>query len=111
MNKEEILQKSRKENKNQDIYEHEVVRQAGTLSSVVMILLSAVFFAVQIFVGGGPNCGLWAVVFSASMTTFWVKYIRLRRRHELASAIAYTLLVLACSAFHIYNLIAASTIL
>ena len=111
MHKEEVLAKSRAENKNKDIYEQEVLKQAGTCAVIVTALLAAIFFAVQIFVGGGTNWGLWALVFSASMTTFWVKFIKLRRIHELLLAIAYTVLVAAASGFHIYNLITSSTIL
>ena len=111
MNKEEVLAKSRAENKNKDIYEQEVLKQAGTCAVIVTALLAAIFFAVQSFVGGGTNWGLWALVFSASMTTFWVKFIKLRRIHELLLAIAYTVLVAVASGFHIYNLITSSTIL
>ena len=111
MNKEEILKMSRAENKNKDVYEQEVLKQASTSAVIVMLVLATVFFAAQIFVGGGTNWGLWALVFSANMATFWVKYIRLRRKHELVMAIAYTILVSALSGGHIYNLITSSTIL
>lgn len=111
MNKEEILEKSRAENKNKDIYEQEVLRQAGNIAAVVMLALATVFFVVQIFVGGGMNWGLWALVFSGCMTTFWVKYIRLRRRHELVMAILYTIITVSLSVGYIYDLIASSVIL
>lgn len=111
MNKEEILEKSRAENKNKDIYEQEVLKQASTSAIIVMMVFATIFFAAQIFFGGGMNWGLWALVFSANMTIFWVKYIRLRRKHELVVAIAYTILVSALSGGYIYNLIESSTIL
>lgn len=112
MNKEEILEKSRAENKNKDNYEQEILKQANSSAVIVMMVLATVFFAVQIFVGGGTNWGIWALVFSANMTTLWVKYIKLRRKHELVMAIAYTILVAAFSGLsHIYNLIVSSTIL
>ena len=111
MNKEEILEKSRAENRNKDIYEQEVLKQAGTSAVIVMMVLATIFFAAQIFVGGGMNWGIWALVFSANMTTFWVKYIKLRRKHELVMAIAYMILVFAFSGCHIYSLIASSAIL
>ena len=111
MNKEEILEKSRAENRNKDIYEQEILKQASTSAVIVMMVLATIFFAAQIFVGGGMNWGIWALVFSANMTTFWVKYIKLHRKHELVMAIAYTILVFAFSGWHIYNLIASSTIL
>ena len=111
MNKEEILEKSRAENKNKDIYEQEVLKQAGTSAVIVMMILATIFFAVQIFVGGGTNWGIWALIFSTNMTTFWVKYIKLRRKHELVMAIVHTVVVSVFSGWHIYNLIASSTIL
>ena len=111
MNKEEILEKSRAENKNKDIYEQEILKQANSSAVIVMMVLATVFFAVQIFVGGGMNWGIWALVFSANMTTLWVKYIKLRHKPDLMMAIAYTILVAAFSGSHIYNLFVSSTIL
>ena len=111
MNKEEILEKSRAENKKKDIYELEVQKQAGRYATVVMASLGFLFFVVQMFVGGGANFGIYALILSGTATTFWVKYGKLRRKYELAMAISYTLLVLAMSAWHIYKLIESSAIL
>lgn len=111
MNKDEILAKSRAENKNKDVYEQEVLKQASTSAVIVMMVLATIFFVAQIFVGGGMNWGIWALVFSANMTTFWVKYIKLRRKHELVMAIIYTIFVSVMSGYHIYNLIVFSTIM
>ena len=111
MNREEILEKSRAENKHKDIYEPEILKQASTNAVIVMMVLATVFFSAQIFVGGGTNWGLWALVFSANMTIYWVKYAKLRRNHELAMAIVHIIVVAIFSVGHIYNLIYASTIL
>ena len=111
MDREEILQKSRTENRNQDFYEKEVLKQASTSVVIVMMVLATIFVAIQIIVGGGMNWGLYALVLSANMTTFWVKYIRLRRKHELVIAIIYTLSVAILSGGHIYDLVVSSAIL
>lgn len=111
MNKEEILTKSRAENKNKDIYEQEVLKKASNNAVIVQMFLATIFFVTQIFVGGGINWGLWALVFSTNMTTFWVKYIKLHRKHELVIAIVYTILVSIMSGYYIYELIVSSTIL
>lgn len=111
MDKNEILAKSRAENKNKDVYEQEVLKQASSGAVIVQMILAAIFFVAQIFVGGGINWGLWALVFSTNMTTSWVKYIKLHRKHELVAAIAYTILVSIMSGYYIYDLIASSTIL
>lgn len=110
MNKDEILAKSRAENKNKDVYEQEVLNQASRSAVVVQMALATIFFVTQIFAGGGTNWGLWAIVFSANMTINWVKYIKLHRKYELVIAIAYAILVSVMSGYHIYNLVVASTI-
>ena len=111
MNRDEILAKSRSENKNKDVYEQEVLKQASRSAVVVQMALATIFFVTQIFAGEGINWGLWALVFSTNMTINWVKYIKLHRKYELAIAIAYTILVSVMSGYHIYNQIVSSTIL
>lgn len=111
MNKEEILEKSRKENKNKDIYEQEILKQGNAVANFVMILLATVFFVVQIFTGGGINYGIYAIVFCGWMSTFWLKWFKLRKKHELTMAFLYTIIVIVFSAAHIYDLIITSTIL
>lgn len=107
MDKEEILSKSRAENKNKDMYEQEASKLAGSITVAVMLVFAGVFFIAQIVTGGGLNFGLWALVFSADMTNHWVKYIKLRLRGELLAALCYTLLVSVMSGYHIYSLIAS----
>ena len=68
MNKDEILAKSRAENKNKDVYEQEVLKQASRSAVVVQMSFATLFFVTQIMTGGGINWGLWAIVFSANMT-------------------------------------------
>ena len=108
MNKDEILAKSRAENKNKDVYEQEVLKQASRSAVVVQMVLATIFFVTQILVDKGINCGLWALVFSTSMTINWVKYIKLRHRQELITAIVYTVFVSVMSVYYIYNLITSS---
>ena len=111
MNKEEILERSRKENNNQDLHEKEVLNQANRYSCIIAIVIATLFFVIQILVGGGINYGLYAVVFSMIMTSFWIKFIKLHRKHELFVAICYTIMVVLLSFAHIYNLITSSAIM
>ena len=111
MDKEEILAKSRAENKKADVYEQEIMKQANAITVTVMMILAAVFFFAQMLVGGGMNWGIWAIVFSVHMTRSWVNYVKMRNKNELGYAIAFTILVAVASGYHIYNLISTSTIL
>ncbi len=111
MNKDDILAKSRKENKNQDMYEKEVLKEGGNAGAITAAVLATIFFVIQILLGEGQNYGLYAVVFSISAAGFTVKAIRLKRTHEIIITVLYIIVVLMFSAAHIYSLVAASTIL
>lgn len=63
MNKDDILTKSRLENKNRDIYERELLKQASEKATIVQMVLATIFFVIQILVDKGTNWGLWAIVF------------------------------------------------
>lgn len=104
MNKEEILAKSRAENKNQDIYEKEVLKLAAKVSSGVLMLFVILFLILQIIAGNGINYGLLALESSIYMSTHWVKFLYLKKKEYLYFAIAETVFVLASSAAHIYDL-------
>ncbi|MDY5911196.1 MAG: DUF6442 family protein [Inconstantimicrobium porci] len=108
MNKEEILAKSRKEHKDQDIYEKEVLKEAGNVGAISACVLCLIFFCAQIFTGGGTNYGLWAIIFAIRGGEFFVKGIRLKRKHEIVLAVMYIVITLAMSTAHIYNLLSAA---
>lgn len=110
MDKEEVLAKSRAENGNRDVYEHEVILQASKCAVVVQFSLAAIFVVVELIFGKGLNWGLWALLFSANMTIAWVEFIKLHRTHKLMIALAYTVLVLMMPGSYIYNLAISSSI-
>lgn len=111
MTKEEILEKSRLENNNADLVEKEVLLKCNKYAGITAAILATIFLFVQIFVGGGINYGLYAIVVSIVMTNFWIKYISLRKTHEFLLAIGYTVVVVLLSIAHISQLIASSTIM
>ena len=105
MNKEEILEKSSKENRNKDIYEEELIKQGSAIVNIVMVILATVFFVIQVFTGGGINYGLYAIVFCHSMVLSWIKWRKLRQRQQFLLSLLYTVCVLLFSIVHIYTLI------
>ena len=105
MNKEEILEKSRKENRNKDIYEEELIKQGSAIVNIDMVILATVFFVIQVFTGGGINYGLYAIVFCHSMVLSWIKWRKLRQRQQFLLSLLYTVCVLLFSIVHIYTLI------
>jgi hypothetical protein len=99
------LSKSRKENKNKDLFEKEVQINAGHIGSISAIILATIFFVTQILLGGGLNFGLYAIIFVVSAAGFIVKAIRMKRRRDIVISIIYTLVTLGLSVVHILKLI------
>ncbi len=89
MNKEEILERSRKENKNKDIVEQEATLKACRVAYIVGPIVCVVLCFIQLAFIRTINWGCWVVNFSILGTVFLVKYIKLRKNHELIITIFY----------------------
>lgn len=111
MNKEDILAKSREENKQRDLFEQEVLVKAGNAGAIAAAILATIFVIVQLIVGSGMSYGMYAIVFSVPAAGFIVKSIQMKRRREIVLAVIWTIGALVFSIAHIYQLIAASAIL
>lgn len=109
MSKDEILAKSRNEHKDQDVFEKEVLKEAGNVGAITATILCIIFFIVQILVGGGTNYGFWAIAFSVFAASFTVKAIRLGRKHEIVIAVMYIGLTILSSVAFFYAMAFSST--
>ena len=102
MNKEKILENSRRENKNRDFAEMEVTAQAGNIvGAAVCVVLTLIFriFTKTYFLSP------WVVYFSILTTHTLVKYARLKRKTDLILAILYLAMCLTFLAFFILRLV------
>ena len=102
MKKEEILNASRKEHRNKDLAEMEVVYQAGSHASRVgalmcclLLLLSSVFAHTKIY---SP----WVIYFSIIATQWLVRFIKMKRKSDLV----LTILFFCFPFWHLLNFLA-----
>ena len=63
MKKEEILEASKKENKNKDIYCKEVEAKGATWAAMCMLILTSIYFIYEIMSGKGQNVALYKQFF------------------------------------------------
>ena len=84
MNRDEILERSRRENKNRDEMEKDAMAQAGQKACAVGGMLCAVIIILEAFFAKQVNMSTWAVYLSMTGTMLMVKYIHLKKKHELA---------------------------
>ncbi len=111
MNKEEILEMSRKENKEQDLYELHVSEKSATIGALIGVLICAVLFVSEIFICGNPNFSLWSIIAGINAGVGIYKGIKLRKTSTLATGIMYAVVAALMLAYSIYNLFTTSTIL
>lgn len=105
MTREEILEKSRQENKNQDLVANEAAAKAGSAAMTASVVLGAVLFSVQIIFGGGANLALWAVVIFVMAVYYLVMFRKMRSRMHLLIAVLCSIMTLLLSTAHITSVI------
>ena len=95
MNKEEILSKAQNENKGRDYADIEARYKGAWAAYVTGVLLVILVDCVNGFVFHTVNRGMDFVLFTMAFVTFLVKYIKLRKRHELIVAVIWGVLALS----------------
>ena len=83
MNREDILQKAQNEGKGRDYADLEAQKDGTRAAYFVGILLVILVDIINGVVLHNVNRGIDFVAFSMAFVAFLVKYIRLRKRHEL----------------------------
>ena len=104
MEKEEILMKAQQENKGKDIADLEAQRKGTNIGFMVGGLAFIAIVIVEMVVTGIMHYEIMGGCFLMLGTSFFVKYISLRKKHELVVAICYTLIALGWLTFWILRL-------
>ncbi|MBE6851530.1 MAG: hypothetical protein E7504_07370 [Ruminococcus sp.] len=105
MTREEILEKSRQENKNQDLVANEAAAKAVSVAMTAAIVLGTVLFLVQIICDGGANLALWAVDIFFIAVYYLVMFCKMRSRMHLLIAVLCSIMTLLLSTAHITSVI------
>ena len=83
MEKEEILEASKKENKNKDVYEIQVESKGATYAGLSMLILALIFYTYEIFSGKGSNPAFYSIITIYNAVLFGYKAIKLDKRKGL----------------------------
>ncbi len=100
MKKEEILEASRKENKNKDLAEMETARIAGNYSAAIGTIVCLIISILASHLAQTMLYSPWAIYFSISGTNWLVRGIKLKKKSEVIFAAMFLVLaVLALIGF------------
>ena len=89
MNREEILKQAQAENNGKDVADLDAQHKGAYAAYFVGIILIVLVNLVEGFVFGRASYGGTMAVFAMGFTAFLIKYLALRKKHELFVAIAY----------------------
>ena len=89
MDKDEILERSRKENKDRDFVGEEVTNKANSIAFSVGMLVCALLSVLHAIFQDSPDYSAWVVMWAILSSVFLFKYHRLRKRHELVLGLIY----------------------
>lgn len=84
MEKEEILEESRKENKKKDAYEIEVENNGCKIAALAMLILISVYFIYEIATGKGTNPALYSAIAICEAALYGYKAIKLEKHRGLS---------------------------
>ncbi len=96
MNKEEILAKSKLENRGMDIVNLEVSKNSMQVGWVVIIMLLSAAMVITAITKAKMSYDICFAILAGSAAVFGYKYLKLRKKHELIFTILYGLGALAC---------------
>ena len=97
MTKEEVLEKSQKENKGKDLYESEVLRRGMRIAFLISLFTVLALCTVEWFVlKKEPNYGYVLIVFSAASGLWIYKLIHMKKKHEIIPAVFWTAIAVYC---------------
>ncbi len=105
MKKDDILEASRKENKNKDLAELEAIRYAGSIAgrvgATVCCLISFLASAIAHIIIYSP----WMIYFSIMGTTWLVRAIKLKKKSDWILSIMFIILSVLALIGVIYRLL------
>lgn len=87
MNKEEILARSRQENKEKDLYELSIEKRAGRVGVVVMYAVVLILTIISVIQTGKLNFMLWIVALSVDTAMDIYKAVKLKTAKSVISAL------------------------
>lgn len=91
MTREEILEKSKKENKNKDIATIEAEKKAGSFALITCYIAAAILCFIEVFITKEVNYSLWLIVLIANAAMHFHLFFTMKKKRNLICAILFTI--------------------
>ena len=96
MQKEDILEMSRKENKKKDMMRVQVENTACKYAATTIVILAAIYFAYEIFTGKGTNYALYSIItlYDAILYGYYAAKLEENKKLNTFSCVIWSLLTI-----------------
>lgn len=106
MDKEQILQASRQENQNKDLFELEIAQKAQRVAGLIGICVAFGLMVLERAVLDlHTNYGYFLIILAASTGLWLYKSVKLKRRHEILLAALWSLAIVYAAVMYCLNTI------
>ena len=110
MNREEILAKSRQENKNKDLFDKEVEGKSIAFSGIAMVIMCLVYYVAEILLQSRKNYGFFSIAAIYMAILFMMKGSKLKDKKKFYLGIVWLALAILFTVEHFYFLVTNATI-
>ena len=111
MEKEKILEASRNENKQRDLAQIENENKAVKFSAISIVILSTIYFCMEIFVKGKTNYGWYSIIALYNSVFYGYKAIKDKSKLHIFNGIIWTIVTIIITVVYIKDIFATSNIL
>ena len=111
MKKEEILEASRKENKQKDFAEIEVEKKAVKIGAYGIVILATIYFCMEIFIKGETNYGWYSIISLYCAILYGYKAVHDKKALHIFCGIIWAIVAVICTTQCILKIFETSTIL
>ena len=92
MNKEEILAKAQKENKNVDLIEVEIDKKAGDLAAFISTMVCFILYVAENMICHTRNYSLWSVIVTLIAVINVYKGVKLKDKKKIILGICWAII-------------------
>lgn len=111
MNREEILAKSREENKNQDLVKEETSKKASIVATIVVSVMAAIYFVAGIVLQGIFNYGFISIAAAINAVLNLFDGVKLKKKTSIVAGCIWLVLAVVAAVSYFCFLVKTSTIL
>lgn len=105
MDKNEILERSRRDNKDRDLVELEAGNRANQIAITVGMIVCGLLTIIQAYSQHRMDYGVWTLIYSIMSTIDWVKFAKLRRRLNLVGGLIYLVGAIGFFVFYLQDVL------